>query len=123
MNRSKLKSALFVSLVLTSLFSCAQFSEREFYGKWRGEFEIRKGTFVPFNFDIKENGKVILINADERFETGKFTVIKDSLFIPLDQFDNELAFRIANRSLTGELRKQDHTGSPIPVKASKGNHS
>jgi thiol-disulfide isomerase/thioredoxin len=120
MNWSILKSPLFVIFLFISLFSRAQFSEREFFGKWRGELEIRKGTFVPFNFEIRENGKVFLINADERFETGKFTVVKDSLFIPLDQFDNELAFRIINRSLAGELRKQDHTGLSIPVTAAKG---
>jgi thiol-disulfide isomerase/thioredoxin len=90
-----------------------------FVGKWRGEFTIRQNTVVPFNFEINDNGVVVLLNADEKFETGKISIKKDSLFIPLDQFDNELAFRIQNNTLTGELRKQDHTGKPLKVKAEK----
>lgn len=123
MNRLIFKSAPIVTLLSSLLISPvthAQFSENEFYGKWRGEFEIREGVNVPFNFDIKENGTVFLLNADERFETGKISIKKDSLFISLDQFDNELAFKIINHSLKGELRKQDHTGTPIPVFAYKG---
>jgi thiol-disulfide isomerase/thioredoxin len=97
------------------------------FGKWRGVFRLKDGTGVPFIFDISgsttENAKVYFINGEEKFEGGKLKLSKDSLFILADQFDNELAFKIENNSLTGVLRKQDKTGTPVPVKAEKGNTS
>lgn len=92
---------------------------RSLSGKWRGEFSVRQHLKVPFNFEIDESGTVYLLNADEKFETGKISVKKDSLFIALDQFDNELAFRIQPNQLTGHLRRQDHTGTPFEVVAEK----
>lgn len=76
-------------------------------GKWRGEFTIQDTVKVPFNFEIDKKGKVFLLNADERFESGSIRIKDDSLFIPLDQFDNEFAFKINNDDLQGVLRKQD----------------
>jgi len=98
----------------------AQLEVKDLAGIWRGEFIIRQNIVVPFNFEISSNGTVYLINADEKFETGKAMLQKDSLFIKLDQFDNELALHIDKKWLKGNLRKQDHTGVPLPVKAEKG---
>jgi peroxiredoxin len=91
-------------------------------GFWRGVFTISGQLQVPFNFEIKPDGKVYLLNAKEQFESGTVRVNGDSLFIPLDQFDNILAFKIEKSKLTGELRKQDGTGTPIPVKAEKAKY-
>lgn len=94
-------------------------------GKWRGTFEVKAGLEVPFNFEVtggkNTEAKVFFINAEEKFEAGKIKILDDSLFIPIDQFDNELAFKInADRTLTGVLRKQDKSGTPIIVKAEQG---
>lgn len=113
------QSILFIVLLTSSLCAEAQTRVKDVAGKWRGEFIIRQNLPVPFNFEITENGVVYLLNADERFETGNIDIIKDSLFIFLDQFDNELAFRVENNKLHGELRKQDHTGTPLAVSAKK----
>jgi peroxiredoxin len=95
------------------------------YGKWRGVFRLRDNLEVPFIFEISNSSattkKVYFINAEEKFEGGKLKITNDSLFILADQFDNELAFKIENNSLTGVLRKQDKSGTPIPVKAERGN--
>jgi peroxiredoxin len=97
------------------------------FGKWRGAFQLKDGLESPFLFDIignnPESAKVYFINGEERFEGGKLKLTNDSLFISADQFDNELAFKIDNNSLAGVLRRQDKTGTPIPVKAEKGNVS
>ncbi|MFD2289120.1 redoxin domain-containing protein [Pedobacter petrophilus] len=92
-------------------------------GKWRGVFEIKPGVEVPFNFEItKETDKphLVFLNAEERFEGGIVRQTADSLLVPLDQFDNELAFKISGDSLIGTLRKQDHSGTPLAVSATKG---
>jgi peroxiredoxin len=96
------------------------------YGKWRGTFRLKDDVEVPFIFEITgnaaENAKVYFINGEERFDGGKLKLLtNDSLFISLDEFDNELTFKIENNSLTGVLRKQDKSGNPVPVKAEKGN--
>jgi len=93
-------------------------------GGWRGVFQLRKDLQVPFNFEISgtapNDAKVFLMNAEEKFFAGNVKQSGDSLFIPLDQFDNELAFKIEGDKLYGVLRKQDKTGNPIPVFAEWG---
>ncbi len=94
------------------------------FGKWRGIFRLRDSLEVPFIFEIdgtnSENTKVYFINAEEKFEAGTLKQTKDSLFIFINQFENELAFKIENNLLSGVLRRQDRTGQPIPVKAERG---
>ncbi len=93
-------------------------------GSWRAVFQLRPGVEVPFNFDIqtaKDGGlRAFFRNGDERFDGGRVTTTTDSLFVFLDQFDNELAFQIGDHGLTGVLKKQDGSGSPLPVKAEQG---
>ncbi|PWS26096.1 hypothetical protein DHW03_14960 [Pedobacter yonginense] len=93
-------------------------------GNWRGAFKIKPGVEVPFNFDIAgkdaNNLNLVFLNAEERFLGGQVTQTADSLFVKLDQFDNELAFKIAGDSLVGVLRKQDQSGRPLAVVAERG---
>jgi peroxiredoxin len=81
---------------------------------------------VPVNFDIRivEGGgkKAFFHNAEERFEGGRVEQTADSLFIFLDQFDNELAFRIDNTALEGVLKRQDGSGTALPVKVEAGTY-
>ncbi|TWI97563.1 peroxiredoxin [Mucilaginibacter frigoritolerans] len=90
-------------------------------GKWRAVFHLTNGTDVPFNFEVDgktaATRKIYLLNGDERFETSALTQKGDSLFVPFDQFDNELAFAIGYNKLTGTFRKKDHSGRTIPVDA------
>ncbi len=90
-------------------------------GAWRGVFQLKPGVEVPFNFDIRvaANGDqhIYFRNGEESFDGGRVKQSPDSLFIFLDQFDNELAFRISDGPLTGVLRRQDKTGTPLPVRA------
>jgi peroxiredoxin len=93
-------------------------------GKWRGVFKIRPDVQVPFNFEIvgESAGKqnIVFLNAEERFEGGRVIRKADSIFVKLDQFDNELALKIYADSLSGFLRKQDGTGRPLPIFAEMG---
>lgn len=92
-------------------------------GKWRGIFKINPELEIPFNFEIrnvKGTEKLFFINAEENFEGGIIRQSPDSLFIKLDQFDNELAFKIEGDGLSGTLRKQDHSGRPTAVIAERG---
>ena len=73
-------------------------------GIWRGVFTVTCQLQVLFNFEIKPDGKVYLLNAKEQFESGTVRIKDDSLFIQLDQFDNVLAFRMEKSKLKGELR-------------------
>ena len=94
-------------------------------GSWRGVFTIRPGVEVPFNFEVRAGRdaapEVFFLNAGESFEGGKIEQRGDSLFVALDQFDNELAFRIDGDALEGVLRRQGGGGRPLEVTASRGN--
>jgi thiol-disulfide isomerase/thioredoxin len=93
-------------------------------GKWRGVFKIKPGVEVPFNFELVDKGagkqNIVFLNAEERFEGGPVIQKGDSLFVKLNQFDNEFAFKIYKDSLSGFLRKQDGTGIPLAVVAEPG---
>jgi len=93
-------------------------------GKWRGVFHLTNGTEVPFNFEVKgksaATAKVYLLNGEEYFETSQVVQKGDSLFIPFDQFDTELALKINDQQLTGVFHKKDGTGRTITVDASFG---
>ncbi|BDQ12441.1 TlpA disulfide reductase family protein [Sediminibacterium sp. TEGAF015] len=92
-------------------------------GNWRGEFSIKSGIEIPFNFIIREEGailKAFLVNGEERFPTGDIRIEQDSVIIPFPLFENELAFKLVDGQLKGELRRQDLKGSATPVIAKKG---
>ncbi len=114
---------LFVSLLLAATLSsyAQQFIAA---GKWRGVFHNANGIDVPFNFEVKgksaATAKVYLLNGEEHFETSQPVQKGDSVIIPFDQFDTELAFKIGDSDLTGTFRKKDHSGRVIPVTATYG---
>lgn len=94
-------------------------------GSWRGIAKVKEGLEIPFNFEISEKSgqqKLYFRNAEERFEGGLVKQTSDSLFVKLDQFDNELAFAIDGDQLTGTLRKQDNTGKALVIVAERKNY-
>jgi thiol-disulfide isomerase/thioredoxin len=93
-------------------------------GSWRGVFQLKAGVEVPFNFEIRtvkeHEQRIFFRNGEEAFDGGRVQVTADSVFVFLDQFDNELAFGIRDRRLIGALRKQDNSGAALPVVAEPG---
>jgi peroxiredoxin len=95
-------------------------------GRWKGIFHVKEGLDVPFLFEITGNSpneKIYFINAEEHFYGGKLVPSNDSIHVPLDQFDNELVLKSSGSTLTGFLRRQDGTGTPLSLEATKGNLS
>ena len=113
-------ATLLFIIILAAFTSRGQVALKNIAGKWRGEFFLGENLIVPFNFEIDSKGMVYLINAEERFKTSPVVINNDSVFITLDQFDNELAFNLQKNVLTGVLRKQDHHTVLLPVSAEKG---
>jgi peroxiredoxin len=113
-------ATLLFIIILAAFTSRSQVALKNIAGKWRGEFFLGENLIVPFNFEIDSKGMVYLINAEERFKTSPVVINNDSVFITLDQFDNELAFNLQKNVLTGVLRKQDHHTVLLPVSAEKG---
>lgn len=93
-------------------------------GNWRGVFKIKPGVEIPFNFEISKKDanqlNLVFLNSEEHFDGGLATQVGDSLFVKLNQFDNEFAFQIEGDSLIGVLRKQDQSGRPLAVVAERG---
>lgn len=86
-----------------------------------GVFFVRNGTEVPVNFEItgkrSTSRQISLLNRQERMEADALTQKGNSLFAPVDQFDNELALEISDEKLNGTLTKKVRTGSAILVEA------
>jgi peroxiredoxin len=122
----------YLRLLLLNLFAITSFSlvaqtskdASAVFGKWRGVFHVKDSLEVPFIFEITgsdaQNAKVYFVNAEEHFYGGKLTFEGDSIFIPIDQFDNILVFKKDGKKLNGFLKRQDKTGNPLPVRAEKG---
>lgn len=94
-------------------------------GSWRAVAQVKEGLEIPFNFEINEKSgqqKLYFRNAEESFEGGLVKQTPDSLFVKLDQFDNELAFAITGDQLTGTLRKQGQAGKPLAIVAERKNY-
>ena len=113
-------ATLLFILLMANVALRSQVTLKNITGKWRGEFLLGENLQVPFNFEIDSKGMVYLLNAEECFKTSPVVIQHDSLFIPLDQFDNELAFHFQKNILTGVLRKQDHRTVLLPATAEKG---
>lgn len=92
-------------------------------GTWLGWFTLRDSVQSPFRFEIDGDGSVHFLNAQERFYSGKAATQGDSIFIPLDQFDNELRLQIKGDRMKGLWRRQDGTGYTLRVVAEKGKFS
>jgi len=91
-------------------------------GAWRGVFHYPNSTDVPFNFEIRNSGKVqrlYLTNGTEKFAADQLTQKGDSLFVAFNQFDNELALKIDGQHLSGVLR-HNGGGRVVPVDAGYG---
>jgi len=94
-------------------------------GNWRGVFKIKEGLEIPFNFEIVDKAgvkKLYFRNAEERFEGGPVKQTADSVFVKLDQFDNELALGINDNTLNGSLRKQNGSGRATVISAERKNY-
>lgn len=116
----RISAALSFLLFLAAGSLQSQQTLKDISGKWRGEFFLGENLVVPFNFEIDAKGVVYLLNAEERFKTSPVVIHGDSLIIPLDQFDNELAFVLQKNVMSGVLRKQDHRTVLLPATAEKG---
>ena len=116
----KIVSSAFLLLFITNVFSQEKFS---IAGKWLGKFPLQDGKEIPFIFEIinnKNQASLFFINDTEKYPGGKVVRMGDTLFIALDQFDNEIVFGInKNQTLSGYFRKQNKIGIPSLVTASK----
>lgn len=106
--------------IVAGLFFSSIVSAQSLAGKWRGEFLLKDAVRAPFNFEIEENSDFILINGEERLNAGKVSISGDSVFIPINQFDNLLALKLKGNKLSGMLKRQEGGEMIAQVQAEKG---
>jgi peroxiredoxin len=95
-------------------------------GLWRGVFTI-PGNEIPFQFEVKGNPStgtsINLINGSDRFEIKNVTYRADSVFIPLELYDEVLKAKISDNALSGSLVKlggvKPVTGVPFTAEYGK----
>ncbi len=116
-------------VILSAIISLSGFTQTfkktdGIFGKWWGVFHVKDSLKIPFLFEITgtntQNAKIYFINGEEHFYGGRLSFINDSIFIPIDQFDNLIVFKREGNIVTGFLRRQDNTGTPLLIKAEKG---
>ncbi len=116
----KIAISTLLLFVINTVISQGKFS---MFGKWFGKFPLTNGKEIPFFFEINDNNNKPFLyfkNDAEKYPGGKVERKGDTLYIALDQFDNEIAFGInKDQTLSGYFRKQNKTGTASIVNASK----
>ncbi len=118
-------SILFFTIIALAQVNAQKDNEKSDFSPfqiWRGAITIQETIEVPFVFEISgtspTDARVFFLNGGERFDGGPVNWTSDSLYINLEQFENELAFAIdPSGTLKGVLRKQNLTGTSTTVHA------
>jgi thiol-disulfide isomerase/thioredoxin len=111
-------------ILFNFLFSYAQSLQK---GIWRGvlTLDFKENIELPFNFEVKNNGKkttITIINADERIVVDEISFKKDSVIFKMPVFDTEFRAKIYNDSLIGVwLNYARKDKNIIPFKAYANN--
>ncbi|MBK9285768.1 MAG: TlpA family protein disulfide reductase [Sphingobacteriaceae bacterium] len=79
----------------------------------------KENILLPFNFEVTEKGKKIIIkNAEEKIEVSEIKFKKDSVFIQMPVFDTEFRCKITNEGLQGHwINHYRNENNIIPFKA------
>ena len=122
----KYKTILLLA-VLIVMFSCNQKDKKADLqsGIWLGEIEVAEGKKVPFLFEVNkvssDSATVILLNGEERFVLNGFSLINDTLIIPIIAYDAELRGIISDNKIEGKFLKHYIENDPgIPFRATFG---
>lgn len=88
------------------LFGFSLFSKKPKAGTYRATLSLQeeKGIELPFNFELKYEGKKCLIvihNADERIKVDEVTIKGDSLNFKMPIFDTEFKTKFKGDSIEG----------------------
>ena len=110
-------------LALASATGHAQTTPFPREGLWRGVFTVGERQ-APFQFEITgksvAEAKVYLLNGTERVELGNLNQQGDSLFVPVEVYDSQLAFKVGKDQLAGVLRSLNNPGAGLPLLAEYG---
>ena len=68
---------LFILLTCIPIFSNAQNRQniKLKEGIWRAVLTLKDGIELPFNFEVNKNGKLLIMNADEKILTNEIEFI------------------------------------------------
>ncbi|RMG66955.1 MAG: TlpA family protein disulfide reductase [Bacteroidetes bacterium] len=61
-------------------------------GPWQGKLHLQPGVVLPFAFELRE-GRLTLINGEERLPGDSLRIVGDSVFVRLGVFDSEFRVR------------------------------
>lgn len=102
----KLQNILLFLIFPLIIFSCSTQKKKVIKeGTWLGVLEMDKNDktqLLPFNFSVGKN-EIIITNADEKIVVKEITTDKDSIFIKLPVYKDEIKAKIISTdSLLGE---------------------
>ena len=101
---------LFAFLMILSAFSCKNESKNEIeksntlkVGTYLGVLSIQDGELLPFNFEVKSDKRLKIINAEEVIEVDDIEYRNDSVFITTPVFEGYLAATFIDDNLKGSF--------------------
>lgn len=94
-------------------------------GIWRAVLQLPDAG-LPFNFELKEHDKkysMVIMNGDEKIETGEAALVGDSLILKLPVFDSEFRLKVNEKTMDGAWINYARKGNPaIAFHAIYGNN-
>lgn len=94
-------------LILIFLFSCKKNVEETNLeaGRWKAVLEVQDQQHLPFIFEVTNDGKIKIFNAEEVIEVDEISLKGDSILIKMPVFEGYIAGTYTNKSITGEFIK------------------
>jgi len=101
---------LFTSLIILFVFSCKNDAKKEFEksnklktGAYLGALSVQDGEVLTFNFEVKSDKTLNIINADEAIEVDDIVYRNDSVFITTPVFEGYIAATFIGDNLIGSF--------------------
>ena len=101
-----MKRAIAVIIIFT-MFSCKKenkISKLEL-GRYRATFEVKDSHILPFNFEVIDDNKLHVFNAEEVIEVDEIEYKNDSIYIKTPVFEGYIVAKIASGNILNHCLK------------------
>lgn len=101
-----MKNILWIFIILSAL-SCENATHSLTPGSWRATLDIQDNEVLPFIFEAKTDGTLVIQNAEERIIVDEINIQGDSIRIQAPVFEGYFAgiFNADGKSITGDFIK------------------
>ncbi len=119
-----MKKFLYILAITLILCSCKrEKSEKSLFfksGMWKASLEVQDDQQLPFLFEVFEDQRLKIFNAEEIIDVDEISITKDSIYIKFPVFEGYVAARFLDSvTISGSFIKES-LDRVVPFRASYG---